>query len=107
MRAFATELAVNLRKESLEQMATAALQAKLAEMTVRGTTRPHYLSGTFSFGSDTTTQPHLSSNLLGCLRFHSSMVSCLTDVCCVLSGASEACGGAGDGGVQEAHQAAG
>jgi len=32
MRAFATELAVNLRKESLEQMATPALQTKLAEM---------------------------------------------------------------------------
>ena len=47
MRAFATELAVNLRKESLEQMATAALQAKLAEMTVRRTAaRPQPLSGT-------------------------------------------------------------
>ena len=32
MRAFATELAVNLRKESLEQMATPALHTKLAEM---------------------------------------------------------------------------
>ena len=54
MRAFATELAVNLRKESLEQMATAALQAKLAEMTVRRTAaRP---------------QPSLR-NLLGCRVF--------------------------------------
>lgn len=35
MRAFATELAVNLRKESLEQMATPALQTKLAEMQAR------------------------------------------------------------------------
>jgi hypothetical protein len=35
MRAFATELAVNLRKEALEQMATPALQTKLAEMQAR------------------------------------------------------------------------
>lgn len=35
MRAFATELAVNLRKESLEQMATPALQTKLTEMRAR------------------------------------------------------------------------
>ena len=53
MRAFATELAVNLRKESLEQMATAALQAKLAEMTVRRT----------------ATQPALARNLLRCRVF--------------------------------------
>ena len=35
MRAFATELAVNLRKESLEQMTTPALENKLAEMQAR------------------------------------------------------------------------
>eukprot|EP01048_Picozoa_sp_COSAG05_P013244 COSAG05_NODE_1391_length_5001_cov_6495.224194_5_plen_118_part_00 len=32
---FATNLAVNLRKESLEQMGTSALQTKLAEMQAR------------------------------------------------------------------------
>jgi hypothetical protein len=35
MRAFATELAVNLRKESLEQMATPALHTKLTELQAR------------------------------------------------------------------------
>ena len=85
MRAFATELAVNLRKESLEQMATAALQAKLAEMTVRRTaTRPQppHSPGTFwavvfSFGSDSTTQRPSLFQPFWPLRFHSSSLSCL------------------------------
>jgi hypothetical protein len=35
MRAYATELAVNLRKESLEQMTSPALKTKLSEMQAR------------------------------------------------------------------------
>ena len=73
MRAFATELAVNLRKESLEQMATAALQAKLAEMTVsRTAARPRTRTpepfglSCFRFGSGTTTQLRSLFQPFGC-----------------------------------------
>ena len=59
MRGFATELAVNLRKASLEDMATPALQAKLAEEQAR--LRRAKASNSGSFKTHTKLEAHITA----------------------------------------------